>query len=226
GGRGLGGPRADRAAQPRRLPQQVRPRALDRHPPDRRPGDGHRPPADRPDPRRAVVGHRPARERGARTVVDSDTPRSRLCADGHRTRHAAGDVDLRSAHRAGARPGDRRGHARRGGPRPGGGVLLPRRRAADHRPIGSAPDASQGGARIAMKRLLAIVALVGAATIGPVAAETITVQTGTWFIGALAGLPAPPTLPTGGLWISGTPLGPYAMSAVRFTLPADRANPT
>ena len=57
------------------------------------------------------------------------------------------------------------------------------------------------------------------------APRSVPIQTGTWFIGQLVGVPAPPTVPVGGLWISGTILGPYAFSAVRFTLPPDQSDP-
>jgi hypothetical protein len=73
--------------------------------------------------------------------------------------------------------------------------------------------------------IVALFALSASSASSPVSAATIPVETGTWFIGQLAGLPPPPTVPSGGLWISGTPLGPYAFSAIRFTLPSDRGNP-
>jgi hypothetical protein len=38
-------------------------------------------------------------------------------------------------------------------------------------------------------------------------------------------LPAPPTVPPGGLWVSSDPAGPQAVSAVRFVLSADQTDP-
>ena len=52
-----------------RLPLEVRPRAVDRHAPHRRPGLRARPPADGDPARRAVERHRPARDRGARPAA-------------------------------------------------------------------------------------------------------------------------------------------------------------
>ena len=63
------GRRAARAARPRALPVDVRPRAVDRHPPHRRPRLPARPPPDGRPPRRAVARHRPARDRGARPAA-------------------------------------------------------------------------------------------------------------------------------------------------------------
>ncbi len=63
--RARAGRRAARADGPRAVPHQLRPRAVDRHAPHRRPRLPGRPPADRDPARRAVVGHRPARGRSA-----------------------------------------------------------------------------------------------------------------------------------------------------------------
>ena len=60
------GRRADRADGPRRLPRQVRVRAVHRLAPHRRPRRDPGPRAPGAPARRAVVGHRPARDRGAR----------------------------------------------------------------------------------------------------------------------------------------------------------------
>ena len=38
-------------------------------------------------------------------------------------------------------------------------------------------------------------------------------------------LPAPPSVPAGGLWVSSNPAGPQAVSAVRFVLPQGTADP-
>ena len=53
------GRRAPRVHGPRRIPQLVRPRAVDRHPPDRRPRLPGRPPAGRDPVGRAEFRHRP-----------------------------------------------------------------------------------------------------------------------------------------------------------------------
>jgi ABC-type branched-subunit amino acid transport system ATPase component/predicted MFS family arabinose efflux permease len=65
-GRAGPGRRAGRATGPGGLPLEVRPRAVHRVAPHRRPGVPRRPPAQRRPARRAVQRHRPARDRGAR----------------------------------------------------------------------------------------------------------------------------------------------------------------
>ena len=80
GGRGLERRGSRRADVARRLPRQVRARAVHRLAPHRRPGDVHRPRPEGAAARRAVVGHRAARDRSARTAAaahPSATPGAR-----------------------------------------------------------------------------------------------------------------------------------------------------
>ena len=81
------GRRAHRAHGPRRVPRQVRPRAVDREPAHRRPRLRPRPPPDRAAARRAVVRHRPARGRGARAAAAAHPRRrsARACSSSSTT---------------------------------------------------------------------------------------------------------------------------------------------
>ena len=104
--------RAHRDDGSRRLPRQVRVRPLDRKPPDRRP---RLPDRDRPqgDPvRRTVVGHRAARDRGARSAAAAHPRHHRRRHPAHRARHGAGQLGLRPDRRL--RPRTRRRRRRLG----------------------------------------------------------------------------------------------------------------
>ncbi len=79
------------------------PRAVDRKSPNRRPGVRARARAERLAPRRAVVGYRAARSRGARTAAAPNSRTDRCDATGHRARRAAA-ARHRGPHRR-ARPG-------------------------------------------------------------------------------------------------------------------------
>ena len=63
---------------------------------------------------------------------------------------------------------------------------------------------------------------------GATAADRVThLASNFWWEGepSPAVLPAPPTVPAGGLWVSSDPAGAQAVSAVRFVLAADQTDP-
>ena len=99
----------DRAAGARRLPRQVRARAVHRHPPGGRPRLRAGPGADGPAARRAVQRHRPARGRGAGPhAAPGPRPAGRQPAGG-RARPTAPGLDLRPHDRPRPRAGRGRG---------------------------------------------------------------------------------------------------------------------
>lgn len=79
---------------------------------------------------------------------------------------------------------------------------------------------------------IAIVAAMVAAAAAVVSARVPAhavggLQTGYWWQAQPAGapLPAPPTVPANGLWVSGTELNPVAISAIHFDVSPDEAAP-
>jgi len=62
----------------------------------------------------------------------------------------------------------------------------------------------------------------------PARAAVSTVETGVWWRNQVEGasLPAPPSVPAGGLWVSSNTTGATAVSAIRFQLPVTDADPT
>lgn len=73
-----------------------------------------------------------------------------------------------------------------------------------------------------------MVAAAGAAVSARVPAHAVGgLQTGYWWQAQPAGapLPAPPTVPANGLWVSGTELNPVAISAIHFDVSPDEAAP-
>lgn len=66
------------------------------------------------------------------------------------------------------------------------------------------------------------------AMVAPASASATGVQIGVWWEGQPDGgtVPYPPHVPAGGLWVSSTPAGPSAMSAVRFALDDGDQAPT
>jgi hypothetical protein len=80
------------------------------------------------------------------------------------------------------------------------------------------------GKALVAAALLAVLAAPSRAAADPVAtgvASTYWWQAET----ATTSLPAPPTVPAGGLWVSSDPAGPQAVSAVRFTLADGATDP-
>ncbi|MDQ1696271.1 MAG: hypothetical protein QOJ03_1624 [Frankiaceae bacterium] len=73
-----------------------------------------------------------------------------------------------------------------------------------------------------LSRLLAASVVAGFAglLLGPSADAAGGVQAAYWWVGQpdTAGVPAPPQVPAGGLYVSSTSAGPSAVSAIRFTL--------
>jgi hypothetical protein len=61
----------------------------------------------------------------------------------------------------------------------------------------------------------------------PTATGSDPVQTGMWFLLEPPGgiVPAPPTVPADGLWVASLPVGPIAMSAVRFQMKPNESEP-
>jgi hypothetical protein len=60
----------------------------------------------------------------------------------------------------------------------------------------------------------------------PTATGNDAVQTGMWFLLSPGGVvPAPPTVPSNGLWVASLPVGPIAMSAVRFQMKPGEGQP-
>src|SRR5438874_2483596 len=90
--------------------------------------------------RRADRGCRAARGGSIWAPAAEDPRRARLRRPHRGARHAAPDGALRSDVRAGGRPGDRRGHARRDPAQPAGGGELPRHRGVGDHPIGEEED--------------------------------------------------------------------------------------
>ena len=81
-------------------------------------------------------------------------------------------------------------------------------------------------ARIAI--VAAMVATAGAVVSSRVPAHAVGgVQTGYWWQAQPAGapLPAPPTVPANGLWVSGTEVNPVAVSAIHFDVSPDEQAP-
>ena len=112
------GRRAHRADAAPGVRRQVRRRAVDRHPPHRRPRVHARAQAVGAAARRAVVGHRPTRDRGARAGAARHPRQDRRRAHRHRARHAVDHHDLRRAGGPRARLGHRPRRAARRGQRP------------------------------------------------------------------------------------------------------------
>ncbi|MBV8983040.1 MAG: hypothetical protein JO248_01175 [Acidimicrobiia bacterium] len=80
--------------------------------------------------------------------------------------------------------------------------------------------------RIAIVAIM--VAAAGAVVSARVPAHAVGgLQTGYWWQAQPAGapLPAPPTVPANGLWVSGTELNPVAVSAIHFDVSPDEAAP-
>ncbi len=139
GGAVAPGRRADRPDGHRRLPRQVRRRAVHRLAPRRRPGLHRGPPAPGGAVRRAVVGHRPTRGRSARAAARTHPRRARRQPRGHRARHAAHHVDRRPARRPRPRAGAGRGAAGRGARPSRGDRVLPRHHRCRHHPLRRPP---------------------------------------------------------------------------------------
>src|SRR5439155_3063775 len=236
GGRGVDGVRPDRADEPRRLPRQVRARALDRHAPHRRPRDVHRPRPHRAATRRAVVGYRATRDRGDGAPAAAHQARDRVCPARDRARHAAHHVDLRPDHGPRARAPDPPGRAVRGRARPARRRVVPRWRHGRHPTLGRRPASGPGegtvgrAAQAAVARglvkagrvLLAAAALV---LLNPGAVHAADLRAAGWWwqakSGALGAAPlTSPDVPDGGLLVAGAPDGATAIAALRYSLDA------
>src|SRR5439155_14512834 len=232
GGRGVDGVRPDRADEPRRLPRQVRARALDRHAPHRRPCDVHRPRPDRAAARRAVVGYRATRDRGAGAPAAAHQAGDRVCPARDRARHAAHHVDLRPDHGPRARAPDPPGRAVRGRARSARRRVVPRWRHGRHpalrrRPpsgkiVGAPQAAPPRGLMKAGRVLVAAAALI---LLEPGAVRAADLRAAGWWwqvkSGALAAAPlTSPDVPDGGLLVAGAPDGATAIAALRYTLDA------
>ncbi|MBV8979908.1 MAG: hypothetical protein JO086_03310 [Acidimicrobiia bacterium] len=76
--------------------------------------------------------------------------------------------------------------------------------------------------------VVAMAAAAGAAVSARVPAHAVDgLQTGYWWQAQPAGapLPAPPTVPANGMWVSGSELNPVAISAIHFEVSPDEAAP-
>ena len=136
------GRRAHRDDGARRLPRQVRVRPVHRKPPHRRPrvSDRHR--AEGDPVRRAVVGHRAAGDRGARSAAPAHPRHHGREHPAHRARHAARQLRLRPHHRLRPRAGRGRGRLGAGPEPPARRRVVSRVDPRGHRAFRSEPGSS------------------------------------------------------------------------------------